>query len=205
MTKTLKILLIILGVLLLVSVGVIFWLSKNSSTKFQTSPTNTPNSTSLAPNIDTSDWKTFANTKYGYSFKYPSNWYLYDSNLGLITVQPEKYNPKEILSDQEAKAISFNAQFDSSVSPESDIRDVNDLSFDDMAKQWQQENPDGQTSMTTIDSHEALNETQAEKQRFGQGTTEIFVKDRHYLLAIIKDGLADPVYFQEILTTVKFN
>lgn len=27
---------------------------------------------------ETADWKIYANTKHGYSIKYPSNWYLYE-------------------------------------------------------------------------------------------------------------------------------
>jgi hypothetical protein len=32
------------------------------------------------PRVDTTDWKTYANAKYGYSFRYPSTWELVESS-----------------------------------------------------------------------------------------------------------------------------
>ena len=72
--KSLKFwLLIILLALLIPTTG--YFLSKNQATKqittVQSSPTPDP----------TANWKTYANSKYGFSFKYPEGWKVHESPI----------------------------------------------------------------------------------------------------------------------------
>jgi hypothetical protein len=51
-----------------------------TSTPTLTSTPQTVSSISIPPD-ETAGWKTYVNTKYNYSVKYPSNWFLYDKGL----------------------------------------------------------------------------------------------------------------------------
>ncbi len=39
---------------------------------------------------NTADWKTYANDKYGYSIKYPNNWYVFDKDPTEVKIQPDQ-------------------------------------------------------------------------------------------------------------------
>ncbi len=62
--------------------NIITWFSRPSTTQQQTQK----------PTDATTDWKTYTNTKYGYSIKYPTNWYINTqySNLDLTPRGPNK-------------------------------------------------------------------------------------------------------------------
>ena len=69
-------LLVTLIVVILAAVGVFGWYSWNKSKTPAVAPAVTPTQT-----VSTADWKTYTNTKYGYLFKYPSNWFVGGSIL----------------------------------------------------------------------------------------------------------------------------
>lgn len=66
---------VILFVVLALILGAIggYYYSKNKEGKTTTS-TVTPTSTSTTTSDETASWKTYTNSKYGYSIKYPTNW-----------------------------------------------------------------------------------------------------------------------------------
>lgn len=67
---------VVIVALILVVVGIVS-MSKKKTGSTTTIPAAT---NSVTPNIDeTADWKTYTNTKYGYSFKYPNSWNFMES------------------------------------------------------------------------------------------------------------------------------
>lgn len=81
---------IVLGVVIFIIIAAFLYYSgffdTNSNSNVNTNTptnttgnTNTQANTNTATDIDTSDWKTYENAKYGYSFKYPSDWTIVDN------------------------------------------------------------------------------------------------------------------------------
>ncbi|MDD2822705.1 MAG: hypothetical protein PHQ59_01355 [Candidatus Daviesbacteria bacterium] len=65
---------IILGIVLFLGiVGGVYYFSKNSSSAIKNNPVNTPTPTATLKVDETTNWKTYTNTEYGYSIKYPEN------------------------------------------------------------------------------------------------------------------------------------
>lgn len=98
-----KLPLIIAGVILIVVLLIgTYVLGKNQGTSQKTAKaliqTTTPTPTSTPD--ETKDWKTYSNDSVGYSFKYPSDWYLYpsqkSSDLDFQTVSPASYSTRDI-------------------------------------------------------------------------------------------------------------
>lgn len=58
----------------------ISWTSSDQPIKFvRKSPTSGPTASPISSE-EVADWKTYTNTKYGYSIKYPSDWYVYGAD-----------------------------------------------------------------------------------------------------------------------------
>ncbi len=83
---------------------------KPSSTSQSLLPTVTENNETLTPEVqkqtlpldDAANWKTYTNTKYGFSFDYPKNWYIWGTppeiaidKLDFIYLTPTYYDPKK--------------------------------------------------------------------------------------------------------------
>jgi hypothetical protein len=68
--------LIIIG-LLLVCGFIVFKYSDNVNEQINTNTTDTTTTTETTL-LDTSDWETCRNEEYGYEFKYPKDWYIYE-------------------------------------------------------------------------------------------------------------------------------
>ncbi len=67
----------------------------NQNTNSETGISNNEEATSVADEnteIDTSDWQTYSNDEYGFSFKYPQDWYLNQNNTKSIGVLVENIN-----------------------------------------------------------------------------------------------------------------
>lgn len=79
---------VIIGILILAGAAYYF----NSQKALPSHSTNIPTSPSASPNDETINWKTYANPKYGYSFKYPSDW--------IITDKTKIYNRSDIFDAQ---------------------------------------------------------------------------------------------------------
>jgi len=66
---------IIIGILCLLTVGVLgFKLKQDAMITMNYSTTKWKTNTAPEQTANTSDWKTYTNTKYGFEFKYPNNW-----------------------------------------------------------------------------------------------------------------------------------
>jgi hypothetical protein len=61
---------------------------------------------------ETADWETYENTKYGYSLKYPKDWFLYDK--GFLNVETKKYElPQKtvFIDDKEIEDIPSGSDY----------------------------------------------------------------------------------------------
>lgn len=83
--------LILASVLAIIFTSILIIFSPTSKKPSPSSPTPSPISTeSISPSSDpTADWKTFIDNKWGYSFKYPSNWFL---NNNIVSEYPWPLN-----------------------------------------------------------------------------------------------------------------
>lgn len=72
-----------------------------------TKPTTATTGTTIATDA-TADWKTYADTTYGYSVKYPSNWVVNNSNLKLIEFREKGKTYSIEATDIYAIAISID-------------------------------------------------------------------------------------------------
>src|SRR5258708_2646813 len=79
---------------------------------------------------DTSNWKTFTNTREGYSFQYPSDWYLMSPGKdGDKSITIQNYLDSQI-TQQEAKTNSLNpskmniviGMYDKTITPNQSLR-----------------------------------------------------------------------------------
>lgn len=64
------------------------------------------------PADETADWKTYENTKYGYSVKYPSDWYLY--NKGFYDAATKTYKDVALsvfISDSKIDDIPYGSDY----------------------------------------------------------------------------------------------
>ena len=68
-------LIIILGIV----VGGFYLISRTDNQDIDTINTNEVATTTESVLLDTSDWETCRNEEYGYEFKYPRGWYMYNS------------------------------------------------------------------------------------------------------------------------------
>lgn len=88
----------VLLAVILIGVGFFAWINSSQSkteTAVPVAETSTPATAVVTPattptTVSTADWKTYTNTTYSYSIKYPSDWYLYDSNNKDVRVQPKQ-------------------------------------------------------------------------------------------------------------------
>jgi len=95
-----KNILLIIGLLILISLGVILGLRLSLKQKPQPTPPQSVQAPAIsqptqAPQqkqepIDTSNWKTYRNEEYGFEVRYPTNWEVEESNL---FVYEDKYMP----------------------------------------------------------------------------------------------------------------
>ncbi|OGD69605.1 hypothetical protein A3I18_01465 [Candidatus Campbellbacteria bacterium RIFCSPLOWO2_02_FULL_35_11] len=74
--KNNKNLIIIIGILLICGITIFKYIN-NKNSQIDTGTTETTPESVL---LDTSGWETCRNEEYGYEFKYPSNWYMYNSD-----------------------------------------------------------------------------------------------------------------------------
>lgn len=74
-------------IILFISAGIIILVKKNAQTQDKSGASITPTSKD-ASEINTSNWQTYINERWGYGFKYPKNWYLEESTIAIINVRP---------------------------------------------------------------------------------------------------------------------
>lgn len=87
-------LLVAVGIILVIVLYVIYEKEKKTpislipTPTFSSAPLFTPSPTPvIAPKIDTSNWKIYRNDKYGYEFKYPSNFYIEEPASTVVIVR----------------------------------------------------------------------------------------------------------------------
>lgn len=73
-------------IILFISAGIIILVEKNAQTQDKSGASITPTSKD-ASEIDTSNWQTYVNERWGYSFKYPKNWYLEEPTIAITNVR----------------------------------------------------------------------------------------------------------------------
>ena len=110
-----------------------------SQTASQPSTTTTTSTTATTKTDETADWKTYANTTYGFSFKYPNNWILETTNETLnmpFVLESEKseayIDPGKcvillsVVENGDASALSnwFNANAKKTIGQSEDIDQV---------------------------------------------------------------------------------
>lgn len=83
---------IVLIIVVLIAVGYFGWtyLGK-SKTETITTPATTTTTPAIAP-VSTADWKTYTNTNYGFSLKYPSTYNVKEESKNIIFKSPEQKN-----------------------------------------------------------------------------------------------------------------
>jgi len=64
--------------------------SKEEPTKQSIQPNNQTSTTEEISNIDTSNWQTYTNKEYGFSFRYPREWRLVEENCEQYDYESEK-------------------------------------------------------------------------------------------------------------------
>ena len=108
MQKGFSVILVLISVLVLVGIvgGAYFLLPKTQTkTTQQIVPPITPQPTPT-PN-QTANWKTYTNTKYGYSIKYPNTWYvIFPGNDGAESINLKSFQESAI-SQQEQHSLSL--------------------------------------------------------------------------------------------------
>jgi hypothetical protein len=81
-SSSLKWLIIIVVIIIILGGGYLLWAKygKTSTSPASTSPSAlvTP---SVSPSSEVAGWQTYISTKFGYSFKYPTGWFVYDKGL----------------------------------------------------------------------------------------------------------------------------
>jgi hypothetical protein len=117
--KNSKIIIFVVAILVLAGTGVI--LVKKSKVSAPTPnviptvqippPTKPTDLTPIIPvaRVSTEGWKTCRNEKYGYEFKYPAEWYLYDSHALSKDGSLEGVSPVTQCSGQNMGAFSYKA------------------------------------------------------------------------------------------------
>ncbi|MDD2935099.1 MAG: hypothetical protein PHX25_01350 [Candidatus Pacebacteria bacterium] len=93
--KLILISIIVLGIIL----GGFYLISKTGNQSDDVNNTNEIATTTEQTLLDTSDWETCRNDEYGYEFKYPKDWYIYERMVG-TQVEVESSSVTEIDSCQ---------------------------------------------------------------------------------------------------------
>lgn len=168
-----------------------------------TEPTTEPIATDSAM-IDTTNWKTYANAKYNFSFKYPMNWGILDEFGGDLMIAPIvdienvsktlKYNILDGGYDGGKQIISLLSIREGEV----------DLSPD---QYWDVVKTLIQIDNKTFDKYVSTNIKSTPNGKFFKGdiTTEILMplKDNFVINFMLIDSKYDMI-FNQILSTFKF-
>jgi hypothetical protein len=115
--------LIILIIPVLIGLGLVGYLVLKQSTLSQPAPTS--------PTDQTVDWKTYTNTSFNYSFKYPQDWYLKESPVALFNFDPEDryiYSPDFLENHDNPLFILFDITY---IDP-----DFKNLDYEAKQKEW---------------------------------------------------------------------
>ena len=144
----------------------------------------------------TADWKTYANTQYGFETKYPSSWYIYNQNPADIFIQPDKEIPGDIPGPH---ASAFEIKI-TAISQNSSLIDA---FMNDFRKNGSSNLIDSSRQESLkIDNVEALKITTT-CEGLGCGAPEWYVIKNNYLY-IFYSNLGYNEIFDQILSTFKF-
>ncbi|TSC91072.1 MAG: Uncharacterized protein CEN90_620 [Parcubacteria group bacterium Licking1014_17] len=101
---TLAIILAVVITALIVGGIMYLWLGRSGQTP-NPMVSYTPTATPTSVPMDTTGWKTYTNTRYGFEFRYPKNWFLIDNSTtgnGIVSSYDVAYYEKE---DNKSKMI----------------------------------------------------------------------------------------------------
>ncbi|MFH1890375.1 MAG: thrombospondin type 3 repeat-containing protein [Candidatus Kuenenbacteria bacterium] len=140
-------------------------------------------------NVETANWQTYVNSKYGFEIKYPVDWYLYEE-INNIRVQPEKDIPGSIPGpSSEAFEVVI-------------MENIDNLDLAEFVKQdWQKAGAKYSQEEITISGINGLKVEQQEEAIDPTPYVYLSVGDQVYKL---KRNLGDLDNFNQILSTFKF-
>lgn len=156
--------------------------SVNENTNTVVANSNENTNTEQVSEVDTSDWLTYTNEKYGFSFKYPSNWILNDHQKSIN------------LYSQELVGSTYNNSL---------TIEVTENDFDSQKKQVENSDViDGNVSLAKFnDDVEELN-INSLRAKVGTHSTAIGLDEKYYFISL-SDNLA--LYFEFLKPTDKVN
>lgn len=194
-------LLVILAVVVLAGIGFFNWnylqnrKTDNIASINSTLATPMPDTSIVVPTaiqavspspISTADWKTFTNTKYGFSFKYPNDWGVVEgSEIGVINLAGSTKEGE--LNPDQTKIVIYQTTIDS-------VGNLNDYVVNQYEKIVSESN--------IIVGGFSAKKFVSQPQIMGTKTTEVFVLKNNFYYQIICMENSDKL--DSILSTFQF-